>query len=168
MKKIISLFLVVLLTATFFIGCSKKEETPPETTNQVLFSGETETLTYYVDGEFKDKISFEIPVEWKDKFSTSISSSLENGYYYVSGFYVIDEETSLELFTIYCSKNDAYKKYEPEKNYEIIHTSDTYTFVWYETGHNIKKLDEATAKEFQSWLTQIDLIKQSAKNNMFK
>jgi hypothetical protein len=166
MKKLLCLFLVAIITTTLFVGCSKEKEELVETTKPV-FSGETETLTYFVDNNFEEKISFEIPVEWKDKFTTSLSSSLEAGYYYVSGYYVIDEENSLELFTIYCSKNDSYKKYELEKNYEVIRNSDTYTFVWYETGHDVSKLDETVAKEYQSWLVKLGSIKQSAKNNMF-
>lgn len=167
MKKIICLFLVLIVSMTLFAGCSKNEEKPADTTTPT-FSGKVETFNYYVDPEFKERICFEIPTEWKDKFSTTISSSSKTGYYSVSGFYVAENGERIEMFTIYCSSSDAYKKFESRKNYEILHTSDKYTFIWYEVSHNTEKFDDATAKEFKAWSKQLNTIKKCAKDNMYQ
>lgn len=138
MRKILSILLIVCLIISLS-ACSKNGDTKNSTKkNENDKNTNVAQIECFIDNTFENKISFNIPEDLKDKYIQKTSSSFSDGYYSIT-IYVKD--TDFKLFTIYCSKNDTYKKFEKEKGYEVLKKDKGYTCVWYE--HKISMADSS-------------------------
>lgn len=148
--------IVVLLVALCLLctaGCAGNNKEPSESTTSQSEEQNNATpsnlIEYYVDGEFKSKISFEIPESLKGKYSQKLSSSFSEGYCELT---IGVKDTDYDIFTIYCSKDNKYEQFKDKKGYEVLGNDGTYTFIWYE--HENENAEDANAKkvieEFQS------------------
>lgn len=129
MKKFLSILLIVVLLISLS-ACKKNSS--KNGTNENKTTADVIKIECFIDDTFENKISFNIPKNLKDKYAQKTSSSFSDGYYSVT---ICVKDTDFDLFTIYCSKNDSYKNFEKEKNYEVLKKNKGYTCIWYEYGY---------------------------------
>jgi uncharacterized protein (UPF0333 family) len=147
MKKIISIFLSIILVFSL-IGCSKMKENQTPTQNKentTSKTNEVEIATYNpeikttkinfgLNGDNGEYIEITIPSAIKDYCKPSYSSDFDEGWVKIT---IGATNDTNELFTIYASTDESYKSFEKEKNYKVIGTDGVYTVIWYE--HNLSE-----------------------------
>ena len=112
-----------------------------------------------MDGEFKSCIKFKVSKELESCKTTRLSSSFEKGYCQITFCCKLEEDAdTVELFTIYCSKDDRYKQFESKKNYHKLRNDGTYTFIWYE---NEIKEEYKVKEEYNKILKTLDFMRLS-------
>lgn len=170
LKKSLCLLLCLLSIISCLTACGNdKTDSNPTTPNQTNPSDNVTEPTkdenrveYYVDDKFESKICISFPDEIKDNYHTELSSSLKDGWYRLSFCLGKDfDGPSYYLFTVYCSKDDSYKKYEKEKNYEVVGTDGTYTLIWYEHNTTEGVTLQNVLSEIENFASHYKKIKSS-------
>ena len=129
MRRIIPVLLCIILIFSL-TSCSNTNNNTA-TADEVSYNSNIEVnhVCFGLNENNGEYIDISIPNDINDYCSPIYSSYFKEGWINIT---IKEKETNTELFTIYASTNDNYKKYEKEKNYKILGTDGVYTVIWYE------------------------------------